>query len=138
MMKPKIKMSGKLSKPERLKLLKQHQRYVALYYFVMGLTLGLSILLGLFLYGTQGPQNNFLRDMFKVEEIDQLSAYLSKLEKESTRLRDELERNQELIKIDRETRAGMTLLINNLESENARLKEDLAFFEGFVPSSVQS
>lgn len=138
MMRPKIKMNGNLTKAERRKLLKQHQRYVALYYFVLGLTIGLALLLGLFFYGSQGPKENFIRDMFKGEEIDELSNYLSKLENESVRLKEELERTQELIKIDRETRAGMTLLINNLESENARLKEDLAFFEGFVPGSAQT
>lgn len=138
MMRPRIKMNGNLSKAERLKLLRQHQRYVALYYFVMGLTIGLTLLLVLFFYGTQGPKENFIRDLFTVEEIDELSSYVNKIEEESVRLKEELERTRELTKIDEETRAGMTLLINNLESENAKLKEDLAFFEGFVPGSAQT
>ncbi|NJM32954.1 MAG: hypothetical protein HC848_09005 [Limnobacter sp.] len=39
------------------------------------------------------------------------------------------------MKMDTQTRTKLNLLIGNLEAENARLKEELAFFEDFVPGT---
>jgi hypothetical protein len=45
---------------------------------------------------------------------------------------------KELHKLDQEENKKLNLLVSNLEAENAKLKEDLAFFEGFIPGNTDS
>ncbi len=133
-----LKRKSKLSFRDRLHLARQRRRNLSFIYFSLGLFLGISILFSLLTYGAYGPQENFLRNLFKIDEIKELSDKLTSSRERIEALKLELERSQELIKLDQGARSKMSLLINNLESENARLKEDLAFFEDFVPGSLSS
>lgn len=105
--------------------------------FLWGFLLGLALLVGSFSYAVLGPQGNFVQQQFATPEVDSLNERLLEMEEETRVLRDDVARSMELIKLDQEARSKMSLLITNLEAENARLKEDLAFFEGFIPGSVQ-
>lgn len=125
------------SRTERIRNFRRQQRDRALFFFLLGVTLASITFVSIGLYGIHGPEDNGLRGLFNTREIKDLTEYLANLEEEAKTVKDELGRTQELVKLDRETRSKMTLLINNLESENARLKEDLAFFEGFVPGSLK-
>lgn len=133
-----LKRKNKLSFRDRLHLARQRRRNLSFIYFSLGLSLGISLLIGLLSYGAYGPQENFLRNLFKIDEIKELSDKLTLAKQKNNELKLKLERHEELIKLDKGTRSKMSLLINNLESENARLKEDLAFFEDFVPGSLSS
>ena len=84
-----------------------------------------------------GPADNAIQKLFSTQEIEVLNEQLAELQTKTTELQDEISRTNELVKLDKEARSKLTLLITNLESENAKLKEDLAFFEGFIPGSLQ-
>ncbi|MCR2746370.1 DUF6776 family protein [Limnobacter parvus] len=84
-----------------------------------------------------GPEDNFIQKLFSTQEIAVLNDQLTELQATTRELQDEIARTNELVKLDKEALAKLSLLITNLESENARLKEDLAFFEGFIPGSLQ-
>ena len=105
--------------------------------FMYGLLLGLLILAALSAYAVYGPENNPVQGFCVPHEQSKLGGYLAALETQTQSLREESERAQELAKLDNEARAKMNLMISNLEAENAHLKEDLAFFEGFIPGSLQ-
>lgn len=89
------------------------------------------------LFAVWGPSGNPVQGLFSTQEIRLLNAEIQDLTRQKAELDEQMARTNELIKLDREARGKLTLLINNLESENARLKEDLAFFEGFIPGSLQ-
>ncbi|MFP5482938.1 MAG: DUF6776 family protein, partial [Gammaproteobacteria bacterium] len=88
-------------------------------------------------YAMWGPADNAIQKLFSTQEIEVLNEQLAELQTKTTELQDEISRTNELVKLDKEARSKLTLLITNLESENAKLKEDLAFFEGFIPGSLQ-
>lgn len=105
--------------------------------FVYGLLLGLSVLIVCAAFAVWGPQGNFIQGLFSTQEIALLNEQVTELRAKTADLQDEVSRSNELIKLDKEARSTLNLLITNLESENAKLKEDLAFFEGFIPGSLQ-
>lgn len=105
--------------------------------FAYGLLLGLSLLTACAAFAVWGPQGNIIQGLFSTQEITLLNEQVTELQARTAELQDEVSRSNELIKLDKEARSTLNLLIANLESENARLKEDLAFFEGFIPGSLQ-
>ncbi|GLR27205.1 DUF6776 family protein [Limnobacter litoralis] len=105
--------------------------------YLAGLASGLLILVLIGIYGLLGPETNPVRRLFSTSELSSLHERLQKVESEAGQLREETDRTRELAKLDKDANAKLTLLINNLEAENAKLKEDLAFFEGFIPGSMQ-
>lgn len=105
--------------------------------FAYGLLLGLSILGACAAFAVWGPQGNAIQGLFSTQEITLLNEQVTELRARTAELQDEVSRGNELIKLDKEARSTLNLLIANLESENAKLKEDLAFFEGFIPGSLQ-
>jgi hypothetical protein len=105
--------------------------------FTYGLLLGLSILGACAAYAMLGPEDNAIQKLFSNQEIAVLNDHVAELQAKTVELEDELSRTNELVKLDKEARSKLNLLIANLESENAKLKEDLAFFEGFIPGSLQ-
>lgn len=105
--------------------------------FAYGLLLGLSVLVACAAFAVWGPQGNVIQGLFSTQEIALLNEQVSELRAKTADLEDEVSRSNELIKLDKEARSTLNLLITNLESENATLKEDLAFFEGFIPGSLQ-
>ena len=105
--------------------------------FAYGLLLGLVIMGAVTAYAMLGPKDNFIQGLFSTQEIQILNDQLTELRTQNMEMQQEISRTNELVKLDKEARSKMNLLISNLESENARLKEDLAFFEGFIPGSLQ-
>lgn len=105
--------------------------------FSYGLLLGLSVLAACGAFAVWGPQGNFIQGLFSTQEIAFLNEQVTELRAKTAELEEEVSRSKELIKLDKDARSTLNLLITNLESENARLKEDLAFFEGFIPGSLQ-
>ncbi|WP_138518669.1 DUF6776 family protein [Limnobacter alexandrii] len=105
--------------------------------FAYGLLLGLSILGGCAAFALWGPEDNAIQKLFSTQEIEVLNDQLAELQAKTSDLQEEISRTNELVKLDKEARSKLNLLITNLESENAKLKEDLAFFEGFIPGSLQ-
>jgi hypothetical protein len=105
--------------------------------FAYGLLLGLMLLSGSAAFALWGPKDNFIQKLFSTQEIAVLNEQLEDLQSRTVELQDEISRTNELVKLDKEALGKLSLLITNLESENARLKEDLAFFEGFIPGSLQ-
>lgn len=105
--------------------------------FAYGLLLGLSVFGLCAAFAVWGPDDNFIQTQLKHQETTQTDDHLKQLESETTSLQEELARTEELIKLDKEALSKLNLLIDNLEQENAKLKEDLAFFEGFMPGSMQ-
>ena len=106
--------------------------------YLLGLFSGLCVFALLCAYALLGPSDNRVQAMLSSSKTQDLHKQIEQSRKETSDLREELSRTQALMKLDRDTGNKLTLLINNLETENARLKEDLAFFEGFVPGSLQS
>lgn len=105
--------------------------------FAYGLLLGLFILGACAAYALWGPKDNVIQGLFSTQEIEVLNDQLAELQTKAIEMQDEISRTNELVKLDKEARSKLNLLISNLESENAKLKEDLAFFEGFIPGSLQ-
>lgn len=105
--------------------------------FAYGLLLGLLLLAGSAAFALWGPKDNFIQKLFSTQEIAVLTDQLAELQAKELELQDEIARTNELVKLDKEALGKLSLLITNLESENAKLKEDLAFFEGFIPGSLQ-
>lgn len=102
-----------------------------------GVLTGLSILAACAAFAVWGPQGKLIQGLFSTQEIAHLNEQIDELRADTAELQEEVSRSKELIKLDKEARGTLNLLIANLESENAKLKEDLAFFEGFIPGSLQ-
>jgi hypothetical protein len=105
--------------------------------FLYGLLLGLVLLAGTAAFILLGPKDSFLQMALSSQEVSTLNTELARLQAETATLQENMARTNELIKLDKEALAKLGLLITNLEAENAKLKEDLAFFEGFVPGSQE-
>jgi len=105
--------------------------------FAYGLLLGLVILGACAAYALWGHKGNVIQGLFSTQEIEVLNAQLAELQTKTIEMQEDISRTNELVKLDKEARSKLNLLISNLESENAKLKEDLAFFEGFIPGSLQ-
>lgn len=129
-------MNPKKNHHSRRTLLPGVQRSSRLAFFY-GLTIGLLVLAGAVLFVVLGPKDSPIHQAFSSQEVDLLNTQLAQLQAQTTELQDNMARTNELIKLDKEALAKLGLLISNLETENAKLKEDLAFFEGFVPGSQQ-
>lgn len=91
--------------------------------FAYGLLLGLLLLAGSAAFALWGPQDNFIQKLFSTQEIAVLNEQLAELQTKSVELQDEIARTNELVKLDKEALGKLSLLITNLESENARLKK---------------
>ena len=72
------------------------------------------------------------------ESVEVMQEKIKHLETSNNELNEQLGRTNGLRKLDETTQDEMKRLVASLESENARLKEDLAFFEGFIPGDVTS
>lgn len=99
--------------------------------------MGLLLLAACAAFALWGPKDNFIQQLFSTQEIVVLNDQLATLQSKTVELQEEISRTNELVKLDKEALGKLNLLITNLEAENARLKEDLAFFEGFIPGSLQ-
>ena len=68
------------------------------------------------------------------EEMTQLRSTVARLEGETEKLRSVVNASGARLKIEQSAQAQMSVQVKQLEAENTRLKEDLAFFEGLMPS----
>ena len=68
-------------------------------------------------------------------EIQSLRNHLMELDAELTKLRSLAGSGESSLQIERATQRHLSLQVRALETENAALKEDLAFFEGLMPAS---
>lgn len=68
-----------------------------------------------------------------VGEIQSLRNYVMELDAELTKLRSLAGTGESSLQIERATRMQLANQVKVLESENAALREDLAFFEGLMP-----
>ena len=68
------------------------------------------------------------------QELDRLRASVANLREETTRLRPVVDASGSRMKIEQTAQAQLAKQVKTLETENARLKEDLAFFENLLPS----
>ena len=70
-----------------------------------------------------------------VREIQSLRNYVMELDTELTKLRSLAGSGESSLQIERATQRQLYRQVKDLEVENAALKQDLAFFEGLMPSS---
>ena len=75
------------------------------------------------------------RDAVAADELRSLRSHVMELDAELTRLRGIAGAGESSIQLERATLRKLSQQVQLLESENALLKEDLAFFEGILPSS---
>lgn len=68
-------------------------------------------------------------------EIQALRAKIADLDGELSKLRSVTGSGESALQIERATQQQLALQVRALESENAGLKQDLAFFEGLIPAS---
>lgn len=67
------------------------------------------------------------------QELSQLRERVGKLTAESASLRTSVNASESKLQIERAAQAQLGHQVKALEDENARLKEDLAFFENLIP-----
>ncbi|MEI7431931.1 MAG: DUF6776 family protein [Betaproteobacteria bacterium] len=70
-----------------------------------------------------------------VREIQSLRNYVMEIDTELTKLRSLAGSGESSLQIERATQKQLSRQVKSLELENAALKQDLAFFEGLMPSS---
>ena len=68
------------------------------------------------------------------EELDRLRASVAAMKEETSRLRASVDASGSRMKIEQAAQGQLAKQVKSLETENARLKEDLAFFENLLPS----
>ncbi len=68
--------------------------------------------------------------------LPELQARIAQLEQNNAELSEMAGRNEELLKLEKAGQQQLAQTVRNLEAENARIKEDLAFFEGFIPGDT--
>ncbi len=98
--------------------------------------LALAFALGLFLYESGKDFAGFGRPL--KDEVVRLRAENSELREESTRLKDAATAAQSRLEIEKSTQAELGTQIRSLELENAKLKDDAAFFENLSSSTPQA
>lgn len=101
----------------------------------VGFGLGLWVSIAIGLYGYFGAEDNLIRLSLRSQDHIELHTEVENLRAENREIKEELDRNRALGDLDKEAKSKLEVLINNLEAENGKLKQDLAFFETFVPSS---
>jgi hypothetical protein len=68
------------------------------------------------------------------QQLSQLRESVTKMARETAELRASVNASESRLQIERSAQAQLGRQVKTLEDENARLKEDLAFFENLIPS----
>ena len=71
------------------------------------------------------------------QAVSQLRDHVARLTRESAALRASVDASESKLQIERAVQAQLGKQVKTLEDENARLKEDLAFFDNLIPSARQ-
>ena len=109
--------------------------HLAWYWRWLGLTVvaAVSLALALWMYDAGRRFAGF--DSSEVqEELARLRTTVTRLELETTQLRGLADAADARVKIEQSAQAQLAAQVKQFEDENTRLKEDIAFFEGLVPS----
>ncbi len=111
--------------------------HVAWYWRALAIigVLSISFALAAWLYDA-GRQITGLHSDDSVREIQSLRNYVMELDAEVTKLRSLAGSGESSLQIERSTQRQLSRQVKSLELENAALKQDLAFFEGLMPSSA--
>jgi hypothetical protein len=109
--------------------------HVAWYWRMLGLVavLSCSLALAAWIYDAGRRFAGFDRSEAE-QELSQLRESVGRLTQESAGLRASVNASESKLQIERAAQAQLGRQVKVLEDENARLKEDLAFFENLIPS----
>ena len=109
--------------------------HVAWYWRMLGLVavLSCSFALAAWMYDAGRRFAGFDRSEAE-QELSQLRESVAKLTQETVGLRASVNASESKLQIERAAQAQLGRQVKVLEDENARLKEDLAFFENLIPS----
>ena len=94
--------------------------------------LSVSLALAVWMYDAGRRIAGFHSDE-SVREIQSLREHLMELDAELTKLRGLAGTGESNLRMERATQQQLSRQVEALESENAALREDLAFFEGLMP-----
>lgn len=110
--------------------------HVAWYWRALTIVVILSVSLALaaWIYDA-GRQIAGFHSNESVREIQSLRNHVMELDAELTKLRSLAGSGESSLQIERATQKQLSQQVKSLELENAALKQDLAFFEGLMPSS---
>lgn len=108
--------------------------HVAWYWRWLGMIVALSasIALAAWMYDAGRRFAGFDRGEIE-QELSQLRVDVAKLQNEAQRLRSIADASESRLKIEQSAQAQLVSQVKGLEALNARLKEDLAFFENLTP-----
>ena len=111
------------------------QTHVAWYWRMLGMVLVLSFSLALaaWMYDAGRRFAGFDRSEAE-QELSQLRESVGRLTREAAALRASVNASESKLQIERTAQTQLAKQVKALEEENARLKEDLAFFENLIPS----
>jgi len=109
--------------------------HVAWYWRMLGLVavLSCSLALAAWIYDAGRRFAGFDRSEAE-QELSQLRESVGRLTQETAGLRASVNASESKLQIERAAQAQLGRQVKVLEDENARLKEDLAFFENLIPS----
>ena len=109
--------------------------HVAWYWRMLGLVavLSCSLALAAWIYDAGRRFAGFDRSEAE-QELSQLRESVGRLTQETAGLRAIVNASETKLQIERAAQAQLGRQVKVLEDENARLKEDLAFFENLIPS----
>jgi len=111
------------------------QTHIAWYWRMLGLVvvLSCSIALAAWIYDAGRGMAGFDRSEAD-EELTVLRESVARLSKEAAALHASVSASESKLQIERTAQSQLGKQVKALEEENARLKEDLAFFENLIPS----
>ena len=110
--------------------------HVAWYWRWLGMVVGLALALVIaaWLYDAGRRFAGFDRSEVE-QELSQLRESVTKLQAETQRLRAIADASESKLKIEQSAQVQLVAQVKNLEDQNTRLKEDLAFFENLTPAT---
>ncbi len=108
--------------------------HVAWYWRMLGVVavLSCSLVLAIWMYDAGRRFAGFDRSEVE-QEMSQLRESVKKMTEESDALRAGVNASESKLQIERAAQTQLVKQVKALEDENARLKEDLAFFENLMP-----
>lgn len=110
--------------------------HVAWYWRWLGMVLlaSISLALAMWIYDAGRRFAGFDRSELE-QEVKALRESSARLEAEATQLRAISDASESRLKIEQTAQTQLAAQVKNLEEENRRLKEDLAFFENLGPAT---
>ena len=114
------------------------QTHVAWYWRMLGLivVLSLSFVLAAWIYDAGRRFAGFDRSEAE-QELTRLRDTVERLTRETVELRAGVNASESKLQIERTAQKQLGGQVKSLEEENARLKEDLAFFENLMPGEYK-